>query len=286
MRQRAFIAGTMAALLAAAPAAAIQHVTTLAGLVGGQAADQRYEFSGGFLETHYGLTTSVGSTPSFLPPLERAVAEVRTPGSGRTRGFHVPTAATGLPVADGGTGVIQALTNVGSQPPSNISTAWVSNQAVAFTLVRTGTSLSYTLGSDAWTHSAASVGDINAIQFRLRSAGGNSVSLADVQLTQGASVTRLGCSGIGVCGVGLGGAFTASAGDVHISLFDRLSGDFTLTGNWIFDLSPSRSTNNAQIKLLSVPTAGAIPEPASWAMLIAGFGLVGGMARRRRLMAG
>lgn len=27
--------------------------------------------------------------------------------------------------------------------------------------------------------------------------------------------------------------------------------------------------------------AGAVPEPASWAMMIAGFGLVGGLARRR-----
>lgn len=29
----------------------------------------------------------------------------------------------------------------------------------------------------------------------------------------------------------------------------------------------------------------AVPEPASWAMLIAGFGLVGAMARRRRVLA-
>jgi hypothetical protein len=29
-------------------------------------------------------------------------------------------------------------------------------------------------------------------------------------------------------------------------------------------------------------TAGAVPEPANWAMLIAGFGLVGAVARRRR----
>ncbi len=29
----------------------------------------------------------------------------------------------------------------------------------------------------------------------------------------------------------------------------------------------------------------AVPEPASWAMMIAGFGLVGGMARRRRMAA-
>jgi type IV pilus assembly protein PilY1 len=29
------------------------------------------------------------------------------------------------------------------------------------------------------------------------------------------------------------------------------------------------------------PTTGAVPEPASWAMMIAGFGLVGGAMRRR-----
>ena len=31
------------------------------------------------------------------------------------------------------------------------------------------------------------------------------------------------------------------------------------------------------------PVAAAVPEPASWAMLIAGFGLTGAVARRRRL---
>jgi hypothetical protein len=33
------------------------------------------------------------------------------------------------------------------------------------------------------------------------------------------------------------------------------------------------------------PGGGAVPEPASWAMLIAGFGLVGASARRRRALA-
>jgi hypothetical protein len=32
----------------------------------------------------------------------------------------------------------------------------------------------------------------------------------------------------------------------------------------------------------SVPAGGGVPEPATWTMLIAGFGLVGGLARRRR----
>jgi hypothetical protein len=37
--------------------------------------------------------------------------------------------------------------------------------------------------------------------------------------------------------------------------------------------------------LRSIATTGAIPEPATWAMLIAGFGLVGVAARRRRPVA-
>jgi hypothetical protein len=32
-------------------------------------------------------------------------------------------------------------------------------------------------------------------------------------------------------------------------------------------------------------TANAVPEPASWAMMLGGFGLVGGALRRRRVMA-
>jgi hypothetical protein len=33
----------------------------------------------------------------------------------------------------------------------------------------------------------------------------------------------------------------------------------------------------------NMPDSGTVPEPASWAMLIAGFGLVGAAGRRRRL---
>jgi len=39
------------------------------------------------------------------------------------------------------------------------------------------------------------------------------------------------------------------------------------------------------LQQIGVATGGAIPEPASWAMLIAGFGLVGAVARRRATAA-
>jgi len=299
MISRTIFAAVGFAMLAAGPATAIQHVVTLNGVVSGEAADQRYEFAGDFLQTHYGLTTGTGSPLSYLPPLERAVAEARSPNSGRTRGFHGTNNATGRPVADGGTGVVAALTNAPSLPrtagqgtlTNEVSRAWVDDQAIGFILSRTGNTVTYSTMNgvsgqpdDVWSFTAASIAEINAFQFRIRSAGQNMVSLSNVKLVQGTTITNLGCSAPGTCGVGLTGDFSASAGDVHISLFDRLSGNFTLSGNWIFDLSPTRAGNNAQIKLLSVPVLGppAVPEPASWAMLIAGFGLVGATLRRRR----
>jgi len=46
----------------------------------------------------------------------------------------------------------------------------------------------------------------------------------------------------------------------------------------------SDSYNAANWSISSV--GGAVPEPSSWAMLIAGFGLVGAVARRRPAVAG
>jgi hypothetical protein len=62
-----------------------------------------------------------------------------------------------------------------------------------------------------------------------------------------------------------------------------VQGDFSLSGNYVFDwagtTAPGGSQLASQLKLLALP---AIPEPATWAMLIAGFGLTGAAMRRRR----
>ena len=36
------------------------------------------------------------------------------------------------------------------------------------------------------------------------------------------------------------------------------------------------------VKGVGFPTAGGVPEPASWALMVGGFGMAGGMLRRRR----
>lgn len=259
------------------------------------------------MQSYYNVPLTSGpGRGSALPPLERVVVESRTPNAGRTRGFHVPVAATGIPVADGGTGVVTALTNAPSQArvsgqgnvASEVSRAWVDDVAIGFSLSRAGNTITYAMQNgamgqpdDVWSYTSNGVAEMNALQFRLRSAGSNGIALSGLSLVNGGPAVSLGCTAVGatatapVCGVGLAGAFTAAAGDTHITLFDGIFGDFVLTGSWNFDLSPQRAGNNAQIKLLAVPVSGVVPEPSSWAMLIAGFGLVGTSLRRRRWVA-
>lgn len=60
--------------------------------------------------------------------------------------------------------------------------------------------------------------------------------------------------------------------------------DFSNTSFVNFDIPDGVILNSSSGVLLSQPiqAAGSVPEPASWAMLIAGFGVIGGLARRRR----
>lgn len=59
---------------------------------------------------------------------------------------------------------------------------------------------------------------------------------------------------------------------LELGSLDATAGDFLINRNGL---------NAGDAFSLSV-TAGAVPEPATWAMMIAGFGLVGGTLRRRQ----
>ncbi len=63
---------------------------------------------------------------------------------------------------------------------------------------------------------------------------------------------------------------------------------FDSTNGYVWNQPNNQPQENAcchETWVVRNATGGAVPEPASWAMLIAGFGLVGGVARRRRLLA-
>jgi hypothetical protein len=76
------------------------------------------------------------------------------------------------------------------------------------------------------------------------------------------------------------GVLGGSVGNpLFISITFR-QGDPTINGN--FNGLPFQAISAGNLQL-SVINLGAVPEPSSWAMLIAGFGLVGAAARRRRV---
>lgn len=70
------------------------------------------------------------------------------------------------------------------------------------------------------------------------------------------------------------GNFTAGWCSGGAGIFCDVNGD-ARDSHWAFDIL---GVEGASV----VPPNGAVPEPATWAMLITGFGLVGGMARRQQ----
>ena len=69
---------------------------------------------------------------------------------------------------------------------------------------------------------------------------------------------------------------------VGASTIGPATSDFSNTAGFEFDL-PNNVTWTSQSGVYLQNAGGAVPEPSSWALMVAGFGFVGGMARRRQL---
>jgi len=62
---------------------------------------------------------------------------------------------------------------------------------------------------------------------------------------------------------------------------------FTISGNTVFiNFKTSSPGDNFRVLTSGPLVSGAVPEPGTWAMLLAGFGIVGFAARRRNRAAG
>lgn len=280
----------------------------------------------GFLAQRYGLTPldppGPATSNSILPQLERAVVEFRggsaTLGdaANRTYGVHTPNATTGQPTSVPlGTGVYESLTtgttlNAYSSTVSTtgqINAPWTNFQvgggsgadkavlppAVTFFISRVNSTLTVQIGdqtsASAWDHmwsaTSSAFTDINGFQLRMATGGTSTWRVTDLRYNGSLLESTIGSGATSTYQADTisGGAFT----EREIYLWDKVSGDFTLTGNLFLGWRvsrPSGTTANLQISFLDLPSE-PIPEPASWVMLIAGFGLVGASLRRRRIMA-
>lgn len=245
--------------------------------------DAAFENQGGSLQAYYNLANPSVPGGTVLPPLERAVGQIRM-GNDR-RALYLPTAATGTPSADGGAGVSLALTN--ASPYAKAETDFSSGVPVTFSMARVGNVVTYTLGSNVLSGNArTSMGDINAFEFRIRS---NAPPNANPTWTNSILISDLVYSDDITTNQTLAD-LSAANGAVNIGLWDGVVGDFTLTGKYTVSWTGTRPGGSAlasQLKMLSVPLqpVGPIPEPASWILLIGGFGLTGAAMRRRGSVA-
>ncbi len=87
--------------------------------------------------------------------------------------------------------------------------------------------------------------------------------------------------------------FTASVGPLNFSsgplannstTFLNYSGDFVVTtaGNYTLNFAQDAGGNNYRGSILDNVQVSAVPEPAAWALMILGFGVIGGAMRRRK----
>jgi hypothetical protein len=116
----------------------------------------------------------------------------------------------------------------------------------------------------------------------------------DIDFSVGATTTNIAWNSIlGVADIAalLGGSYDNVHSTGTIKSGNTYTADLDLTGNLLFfgagfdqQDTKFKTNRNDGFKLgaLGLSTVPAVPEPATWAMMIAGFGLVGGAMRRRR----
>lgn len=105
---------------------------------------------------------------------------------------------------------------------------------------------------------------------------------ANIVLGQDVSTTMNIATGISVNAGGYGGSFVEAASDLGHTVTWRGISSLSVNGVDVTDFSAVSATSGFDFRRGIVETAGGVPEPQSWMLLIAGFGLVGAAMRRRQ----
>jgi hypothetical protein len=210
--------------------------------------------------TDSAFTSYLAGKGVLLPQNETFVAQARSGNNAANgdyeAGLHIPPNFTNAgPVGMAG----QMSWGVGN----------VVNPTRAFTLSRTGNTITFSIGTYTGSYTAAGNAQVNALGFRARSqSAGNSTVLSNMRVN-GVLMPQL--------------SLNAVDGGIDLVVLSGLRNDFTITGEarlgWTGTTIPTGSRLGFQIKGLT-GFQEPVPEPAALGLL--GLGLAGLALRRRR----
>lgn len=112
----------------------------------------------------------------------------------------------------------------------------------------------------------------NTLQISIKDAavGAGTISLSDLKLNA-SSLAPLPLNGV-------------EATETYWRAFGDFKQDFALTGTLNLAGGTFASNENNRVQFLIGNSPAPVPEPATWAMMIGGFGIVGSALRRRRAL--
>lgn len=145
-------------------------------------------------------------------------------------------------------------------------------------------SWNFGLSGLAWTDSFSQYGDATNGVWTVGNGFGYRTYTANIILGQ-ATTTRMDMTAsISANAGGFGGSFVEVASDLGHTVTWRGITSLTINGQQVTDFTALSTTTGFDFRTGIVdPPTGGVPEPASWAMLIVGFGLTGASMRRRRV---
>lgn len=133
-----------------------------------------------------------------------------------------------------------------------------------------------TVHLDNWTNT----GDVSG--WTLTEAGGAAFSLSQFDFASGDPALGGPATGLTLTGMLVGGGTVTQTINLLSTNFTTYSVNANFQNLLSVTFEATGTNNRAAYDNIHVNEAGAVPEPASWAMMLGGFGLTGAAMRRRK----